>query len=85
MVERALAAFAALETIHVFGVFLPPPAFVANVDPATVRQGEAMAAAYALGAGAILSVIIGGWLPLALAGAAVALAVVAYESALRGS
>jgi hypothetical protein len=82
-----LSTFAAMEGAHIFSAFLPSIFTIEHFrneggTVESIRRGETIGVAFALGLGAIISKFSESWMPLIFSAAAAALMVSVYEHAL---
>lgn len=85
-----LAAFSALESAHFYSAFLPSVMTIRKFakDPEAVealRKGEAVATAFALTLGWVVSELIDSYLPLAFTAATAVAMLAVYEYAIQGN
>jgi hypothetical protein len=83
-----MSAFVAMESAHAYSAFLPSIFTIRTFGHApgtakSIRDGEIIGTAFALGLGGIVSKLIDSWMPLLFAGATSAIMVGVYEAALR--
>jgi hypothetical protein len=81
-----LAAFTAVEGAHAYSAFLPSIHTIRHFrdasTPRDIRAGELFGTLFALGLGAVVSLLVGHWLPLYFALGTAILMVTVYEWAL---